>query len=66
MQATTRPVGRFQQEVNLLPRTCHGLCFTALFIPGLAEKIIPAPVARIRCCLRGALLEALPAAASQT
>ena len=21
-----------------------GLCFTALFIPGLAEKIIPAPV----------------------
>ncbi len=46
MQATALPVGRFQQEgVNLLPlNSAAGLCFTALFIPGLAEKIIPAPV----------------------
>jgi ATP-dependent helicase/nuclease subunit B len=46
MQATTLPAGRFQQEgVNLLPlHSAAGLCFTALFIPGLAEKIIPAPV----------------------
>lgn len=46
MQATTLPAGRFQQEgVNLMPlSSAAGLCFTALFIPGLAEKIIPAPV----------------------
>lgn len=44
--AAALPLGRFQHEgVNLLPLdTAAGLRFTAVFIPGLAEKIIPAPV----------------------
>ncbi len=46
LQTTALPHGKFQQEgVNLLPLgSAAGLRFSALFIPGLAEKIIPAPV----------------------
>ena len=46
LQATTLPAGSFQREgVNLLPlSSAAGMCFTAVFIPGLAKKIVPAPV----------------------
>ncbi len=46
LQSAALPWGRFQQEgVNLLPlRSAAGLSFPVIFIPGLAERIIPAPV----------------------
>lgn len=46
MMAASLPLGRFQQEgVNLLPlNSAAGLRFSAVFIPGLVERIIPAPV----------------------
>lgn len=45
LQGAALPRGKFQQEgVNLIPLSAAaGLSFTALFIPGLAERIIPAP-----------------------
>lgn len=46
IQSAALPKGRFQHEgVNLLPvGTAAGLRFNFLFIPGLAEGLIPAPV----------------------
>lgn len=46
VETTALPLGRFQQEgVNLLPlHSAAGFCFPIVFIPGLAEKIFPAPV----------------------
>ncbi|NLA27786.1 MAG: hypothetical protein GX878_10380 [Firmicutes bacterium] len=45
VEAASLPRGRFQQEgVNIVPlNSAAGLCFTAIFIPGMVEKIIPAP-----------------------
>lgn len=46
LQAAALPCGRFQQEgVNLLPlSSAAALRFSVIFIPGMAEKIIPSPV----------------------
>ncbi len=45
LQSASLPRGKFQQEgVNLVPLSAAaGLSFTALFIPGLVERSIPAP-----------------------
>lgn len=46
LQSAALPRGRFQQEgINLLPlRSAGALRFPVIFIPGMAEKIIPSPV----------------------